>query len=260
VELFDASFEEMKGEFPEILYKYRKWTDLNHRKVLTERQLFYSPPSWFEDPLDCKLVVRYDLLNSQEKIKWIEFKLKQNEPNHPRPYYRNRTRELFKTSPLRDNNAIRNLQNETFLEYDQRTGILSLTEHNENTDMWNKYSENGKGFCVGYNSVALFECLGGGGKVHYVPRLPVIKPEPFHSHDEQIVFQLYYKEDKWSFEDEYRTHTFMSQPLEICDRIITVPPNAFNCIYLGKNMEKTDKDELYASIPSELQNIPIIEM
>ncbi len=260
MEIFDATFEEMKEELPKVLYKYRTWTDLNHRKVLTERQLFYSPPSWFEDPLDCKLSVRYDLLNSQEKIKWIEFKLKKDEPNQPRPYYRSRARELFKTSPLRDNNAIRKLQSETFLEYDKRTGILSLTEQNRNIDMWNKYSENGKGFCVGYNPIALFECLGGGGKVHYVPKLPVIKPEPFHSHEEQIVYQIYYKEDKWSFEDEYRTHTFKSKPLEIRDRIITVPPEAFNCILLGKNMEKKDKDELYASIPTELNNIQIFEM
>ena len=50
----EASFEEMKGEFPEILYKYRSWDDSFHKKVITHRELFFSPPTWFEDPKDCR--------------------------------------------------------------------------------------------------------------------------------------------------------------------------------------------------------------
>tara|TARA_B110000908_G_C10223573_1_gene436679 strand:+ start:1226 stop:1393 length:168 start_codon:yes stop_codon:yes gene_type:complete len=47
-----ASFEEMKGEYPDILYKYRTWSDKYHKTVLTQKQLYYSPPSEFKDPKD----------------------------------------------------------------------------------------------------------------------------------------------------------------------------------------------------------------
>lgn len=69
-----ASFAEMQGEFPEILYKYRIWDDDNHKNVISKRQLFYSQPSSFKDPIDCRSVIRYDLLYQKEKIEWIELK------------------------------------------------------------------------------------------------------------------------------------------------------------------------------------------
>lgn len=259
MKVFDATLEEMQEELPEILYKYRTWSDSNHKKVITEKQLFYSPPSWFEDPLDCKLTVLYDLLSSQEKIKWIEHKLKEDEPGKFRQYYRNKARETYKTSPLRDKNAIKKMQEETFKEYDERTGILSLTENPSSAEMWNKYSDNSKGFCVGFNPLVLFEVLGGGGIVHYVSELPVVKPEPIHSHKEQMVYQIFYKEDKWEFENEYRTHTFRPTPMNLNDRIINVPASAFNCIILGKNMSEEDKSDLKSCIPEDLKNIQIIE-
>lgn len=255
-----AEFEEMKGDYPEILYKYRAWNDPNHKKVITKKQLFFTPPSWFEDPNDCRLVVRYDLLTNKEKIKWIEYKLRKEEPNKTRQYYRSKARDLYKLSPLSDQKEISKLQKKNFDEFDVRTGILSLTENPYNEAMWEKYSDNGRGYCVGFNSIVLFELLGGGGKVKYVPTLPRVFPEPIHTREEQIFYQIFYKEDKWAFEDEYRTHTFKYEPLTHENRIIEVPKEAFSKIILGKNMNDANKEDLLNSISDDIKNIEIIEM
>jgi hypothetical protein len=246
-----ATFAEMKGEYPDILYKYRAWNDTYHQKVITHRELFYSPPSGFEDPFDCKAVVRYDLLSQSEKTKWIEYKIRKSERGKPNHYYRQKALQTFKNSPLANPEQIKKLQQKTFEEYDVRTGILSLTKNPANERMWEKYSNNGKGFCVGFKSEMLFTKLGGGGRVEYVPQLPRVMPEPIHSHDHQINFQIFYKEVKWNFEDEYRTHTFGINPKSTEERIIVVPPETFSVIILGNKLTTQEKKELIDSIPNE---------
>jgi hypothetical protein len=255
----NATFNEMKGEYPEVLYKYRKWKDINHKKVITQRELFYSAPSWFEDPLDCKSIVRYDLLTQSEKIKWVEHKIRKSEPGKPNHYYRQKALHQFKSSPLANPESIKRLQQQTFDDYDVRIGILSLTQNPSNDKMWEKYSDNGNGFCVGFKSEILFTKLGGGGKVEYVKELPRVMPEPIHSHDQQAIFQIYYKEDKWNFEDEYRTHTFRWKPMTNEERIIIVPPEAYSVIILGNKMPQKEKNQLKESIPNELRHVTIIE-
>ncbi len=255
----NATFEEMKGEYPEILYKYRTWEDPFHKRVITHRALFYSAPTRFDDPKDCKSMVRYDLLTQQEKIKWIEFKLRQDEPGKSRNYYRSRSRELFKTSVLSNDKKTIEFQENTFKEYDTRTGVLCLTGNPNNDEMWEKYSDNARGFCIGYDPQVLFNHLGGGGKVEYVDELPKIMPEPIHSRDLQMIYQLFYKEKKWSFEEEYRTHTFRPRAMSNEDRTIIVPPEAFKVLILGKEMSEELKDDLKNNIPKELRGIKIIE-
>lgn len=254
-----ASFEDMKGEYPEILYKYRSWKDDYHKKMITDLQVYLSAPSGFEDSKDCKSLVRYDLLSEKEKLQWIEFKLKQETQGLSRQQYRAKARAIYKQSPMSDSKEVKKLQERTFEEYDKRIGVLSLTGNPNNDKMWEKYSDNENGFCVGFNPLILFQHLGGGGKVIYVKELPKVMPEPIHSHDEQMVYQLYYKEDIWDFEDEYRTHIFDINPLSKNQRIKTIPSSAYVEIILGKNMTTNEKKELKNNIPEELSHVRIIE-
>ncbi len=39
---------------PVILCKYRDWSNLYHRTILTKRELYFAPPSSFEDVTDCR--------------------------------------------------------------------------------------------------------------------------------------------------------------------------------------------------------------
>lgn len=48
---------------PEILYKYRDWRKSNHKRILTDNELFFTAPKNFNDPFDVNIPFRYDKLS-----------------------------------------------------------------------------------------------------------------------------------------------------------------------------------------------------
>ena len=45
---------------PSILYKYRDWSNIYHKKIITENQIFLSSQNGFNDPFDATIPFRYD--------------------------------------------------------------------------------------------------------------------------------------------------------------------------------------------------------
>lgn len=248
-----------KLDLPDLIYKYRDWSDNYHKTILTQRQVYLASPSTFEDKLDCKIPIRYDLLTDKDIFDKYLYYSKLDNQGWSREQHRKHAREWTKKSPLKDQARIKEFQEEFFKDFFERFGVLSLTAEPQNDDMWIKYSDNFKGFCVGFNTVIMFDSLGGGGNVNYYDDLPIIYPEPKQSLDEQYVYQVYSKERKWEFEKEYRTNKFSYKPLTNSERIVTLPPESYKCVILGKNMAEASKEELKKSIPKELSHIEIIE-
>lgn len=54
---------------PAVLCKYRDWSNEYHRTILTERELYFSPPSCFEDETDC----RNDISDFSKREREINF-------------------------------------------------------------------------------------------------------------------------------------------------------------------------------------------
>ena len=48
-------FEPNPDNHPPIIYKYRNWKDEHHKDLLKKNELFMSPPSWLNDPFDCRI-------------------------------------------------------------------------------------------------------------------------------------------------------------------------------------------------------------
>ncbi len=247
----------MEENLPEKLYKYRSWSDKYHRHVISKRQLFYAAPTSFKDPLDCKTEVRYDLLSREQWLQWIEVQLRKNEPNNNDEYYRIKSLEVIEQPHFFDSNYLAEFNRNKFIETDKRIGVLSLTANPENPEMWKKYADDSKGFCIGYKTLPLLKSLGGGGPVVYLKELPTILPEPFNTREEFIGAQLFCKLEKWSFEKEYRTHTFSYEPLTRENRIIEVSPVAFSELIIGENMTDRELEEVVNSIPSDISHIDI---
>lgn len=246
------------NKLPKIVYKYRNWEDEYHKTVITKRQVFFAPPKSFEDPLDCKNPIRYDLLTKQDIFnKYFSNSLRMN------PFFTNNDQHLrwaqewARKSPLNDHKYLKMQSEKTFELYNARFGVLSLTKNLKNIEMWNKYSNNSRGFCLGFNPKIMFEHLGGGGPVEYVKELPVIMPTPIHSMAEQHSLQVFKKLRKWSFEEEYRTHKFRKEPLTPEQRIVTLPHDCFVEIILGFNMPEELENQLRNSVPTELKDIEI---
>ncbi len=242
---------------PKILYKYRSWDNSYHKTILTEQQVFFASPTSFEDPLDCKNQVRYDLLTDEEIFQKYLSDSQFKNPNYSEDQHHKWAKKYYEKSPLRDPARLNKIQKEMFKKYDRRIGILSLTAHPKESKMWEKYSNEHRGFCIGFNAKSLFKSLGGGGIVDYVEELPDI--HPFFSFEEQHYLQVYKKLEKWEFEKEYRTHIFSNSPKSEGDRIVKVPADSYNCVIIGSQMPKLKKEELKKSITKKLKHIEILE-
>lgn len=238
-------------DFPEMVYKYRTWVDYQ-KTIVTEKTVFMAKPSSFEDKNDCKLLKRYDLMTSKDIFnKYVDLSKKDN-PTWSRQQHRQLAKKLSKNSPMKNVNHVKQLQEQSFLEFNERFGVLSLTANPSNLKMWNKYSDDGKGFCVGFDPKIMFSSLGGGGKVIYYKELPkILHNDDFHTEHFKQVFS---KEDIWSFEDEYRTHKFYQNPPTDTERCVPLPSQAFTEIIFGwETPEKTIKEIKEVCLNQNLQ-------
>jgi len=244
---------ENNPEVPEVIYKYRDWDDKYQKTIISERTLFMASPTSFEDKKDCKLLKRFDLMTEQDIYdKYLEDS-KNNNPERTRQQHRAFARECTKKSPMRNKENISQLQEDHFQEWSARFGVLSLTANCSNLEMWNKYSNHGKGFCVGFKSNKLFPYLGGGGKVQYYEILPYI----YHNDSIEVEHakQTFSKELKWKFEQEYRTHKFFPHPATITDRQIIVPADSFKEVIFGYSMNEKVKEEIKETCKNQELNI-----
>jgi len=143
---------------------------------------------------------------------------------------------------LRDKKRLEELEEKGYKELNEIHGILSLTAESINIQMWQKYSANFNGFCVGFDPKIMFKFLGGGGKVNYVETLPIINPT--ESFDVLFTNLTYSKLNKWSYEEEYRTQKMWGGPANTEIRKIKLPSSAFTDLILGHNMITKTREEI----------------
>lgn len=246
------------GKFPEILYKYRDWNKKYHDRYIKEREVFMAPASSFPDKLDCKIPIRYDLLTEKQTIDFAVRLYKIEHPELSRQQQRETAREWTKKKLFKNKKYLEDFQKRYFEKFDKRRGILCVTEFPCLEKMWNDYANKATGFCIGYNSRILFEYLGGGGNVIY-DTLPIILPQPIMENYEIHHKQLFYKELKWSYENEYRTHKFYDKSATLEMRQEKLPKSAFNKVILGKYISESNRTEIIKAVKENIGDIPIKE-
>lgn len=242
---------------PKVVYKYRDWNNHFHKQIITKREVFFAQPTSFEDPLDCRLQPEYKGLSLQEIRAVCMWHSKLYFPERTRKQHREYVNRWKIESPFRNLNQIKQFQEQMFKQYDTCIGVLCLTANIKNLAMWIKYSDNHKGFAVGFNPIVMFQYLGGGGPVTYYDTLPIVRPAPIHNYEEQRCYQIFSKLSKWSFEEEYRTHMFRPNGMTNKDRIIQLPPEAYSEIVIGADMPDYMVEDLLASVPPELGHVTI---
>lgn len=238
-----VSVEEI--EAPQTLYKYRDWNSDLHKTIITEQTVFMSPPSLFDDKKELRNYKRYDLMTDQQVYdKYMDIS-KKHHLSYTRNQHRAYAREMTKHPPFRNPKVLQQWQEDNFNEYDKKVGILSLTAYNDNLAMWNCYADNGNGFCVGFDTSVLFKYMGAGCEVTYCPDgLPII------NHDDSWEIhrwkEVYNKEEKWSFEREYRVDTFKKEDFRQGERSIKLPRECFTDIVFGWGMDATKRQVISA--------------
>jgi hypothetical protein len=232
-----------KIELPRILYKYRMADNEFHRNILKSGRVYYSPPNGFEDELDCKIPVRWDLLTDEEIFEKYYTELRERNPWMGHFLLVEEATQWVIAGNFRNQAMIADAEVAYRDLLNRRFGVLSLTEDCMNPDMWKKYSNALNGFCIGFDGrVMLEEIAGGGGQVTYVEELPVIKP--FIDPLIQNQLQAFNKEKKWAFEKEYRSHKTWPVDADHATRNMRVPNEAFIELIIGEHVFDDTRQEL----------------
>lgn len=225
---------------PPSLCKFRTWSDDNHKRLITDQELFFSSPKRFNDPYDCGLPFKQHPHNSDPVV--IKVMLERSAPrlfpdllDNPKALEEKCAKQilLIQQNPESWFEMNWDLTPETM---SKTFGVLSLTPHPLNYLMWSHYGDCHRGFCVQFNTRGLVESLGGHfERVNYAKDLPFISITD--TIDNELLTKLIYtKSDIWHYEDEYRlSRIYKSDFAENFD------PESLEAIYFGYNMTTEDQ-------------------
>lgn len=243
-----------------IIYKYRTWSDPFHKLTLLRNELYYASPSQINDPFDFKITIDLSMLDSSEKReKYINKLLRDAAPilkeRKINPVLKKRELMIRLTS---ETQKMQEEFDSTKHEWtDKRYGIISFSERWDSILMWSHYSENHKGFCVGYDRKKIEESnlFGVAGIVNYDDNYPKIDPIADNLLKE-ILIESHTKASDWSYEKEYRLTKLWSDfdPL-IEQRTINVPNDFIKEIILGLATPQTHQKEIIEI--AKQKNIPV---
>jgi len=198
-----------------------------------------APPSSFEDERECRIDKRFEV--TYNDIVNMYFRIAQTErPQYSLERHMERAVELTNETNIPE---LSKLLEKNFEEIDSKLGILSMTEFNNSCVMWDYYANHGTGFCVGFDTHLLFPLMRAGARVHYYDKLPMILIE--EDSMVQVWKQLFCKELKWQFEQEYRTRIYNGNGLNLAQRLIQVPKECIVEVIFGYGMSDLHKNKIY---------------
>lgn len=243
---------------PAILYKYRSFHDELHKNILYKRELYLSSPNDFEDKKDCNLEEKIPPKEQlfEEYLKHLPEEL-QNASDEEKERY---ARYMEKHGLYAHPEAVQRMANQINGETNKQRGVLSLSKRWNNEYMWENYGDRHRGFCVGFNTKALIETnlFGGGGEVSYNKELPQLSSD--RPVDQNIFDNLMAKKDEYVNEEEYRLLKTWNHIPTIAERTITIPPDCFECIIMGKDMSESDKAEMRSIQMAYLPKVKLYEL
>jgi len=231
---------ELLEGIPDILFKYRDYSNKFNRKTLFEFEVFLSSTSMFNDPYEGTIPFTYepsDLTDTNIFLKLREIAQKTH-PEWTETQIHEYCYEGQKKELLKDEAHIERENEKNIEEIDKLFGILSLSRNPLNYLMWSHYANKHKGFCIGFDKFILFELIGGSlGPVVYSETLPKLRL--FEDIVEFQSKQLGTKSKDWDYEEEYRVIKIYA-----ARKTFNYPKEMIKEIYLGYKMEHIEKMEI----------------
>lgn len=245
---------EFVNGMPKTLFKYRDYDNEYNRKSLFNFELYFPSANRLNDPYEGAIPFRYnpDELTQEniflkqyyvcknENPDWDEEQIHEfcynNKDNIFDPENLEKLDELNRATVIRD------------------FGILSLTDDPMNYLMWSYYAKSHTGFCIGYDTVQLFNTSKATlSQVGYTDKIPK------HSLDEEIaVFhqkQLSTKGKFWAHESEYRLIRMKG-----ANSSLKIDPKIISHIYFGCNMKEKIRFEIIDFAKKHLDHANIYEL
>ncbi|KGO80869.1 hypothetical protein Q763_10090 [Flavobacterium beibuense F44-8] len=207
----NPNHEELLKKQPNIIYKYLDWNNIYYQKVLTENELFFSSPKNFNDPFDCKIEKRYDLMSNDEVDIYLEkllrFKSKIENLNWSDHKMKSELLKLKNNTDFKDLEKMKSDNEYQFSQINNFYSVFCTSKKWNSIAMWGYYALNHTGICLGFNLKKIFFSgkIGTGALVTY-DEYPILKPN--QSFAEKAHKQAYYKSKDWCHEEEYRLMTY----------------------------------------------------
>lgn len=127
--------------------------------------------------------------------------------------------------------------------WDEKKGIVCLSESADIIQMWAHYTDNHKGIVIGFDEKQFVENEEGLVKVCYQDEmvlLPVTAtPEGLDQYEEYIVNVLMTKESNWRYEKEVRLYVDLDEKDVDGNYYVKIPPSSIIEIYLGLRSDET---------------------
>lgn len=253
----DIEWEELETiSKPSLVYKYRSWNKSPlHDNLLLKNHLYLSAPSDFEDQMDCKNPIRYDLLTDQETKFWIEKTFRGLHPKYNDDSVRRHVDFYYERNGFKNDAYLKRFRSSEWNDYNKMAGVLSLTVNPLSEALWMKYGDSNAGIAYGFDTDLLIRStqIPTGGIVQYVDELPVI--HPFHDQMEQIMIRIFFKTKEWAFEQEYRLKDFTH-----AGRLRTFSDQALTEVILGKEFDMAQFAEIIEVLKAKGAHVKLFKI
>ena len=229
-------------EHPKIIFKYRDWTDPNHKRMLTDNELYLTSPKKFNDPFDCRISQNFSLLSKEEEDKYITeiavggFQAVQRQGKNMAVVIRD-----FESRFANKDAFQAQADSMQFEIQDNCYGIFSCSRRWNSILMWSHYARNHTGICIGLRwdkMVTLLNrnIIGKCGDVMYVTNFPRLKPRAGR-YDEEVLrrafIQTHTKAKDWDYEEEYRFIHTDPNGIKESNRTIHITDDFFAEVMIG---------------------------
>lgn len=246
------------------IYKYRNWDQDKHSTILKELQLWAAHPKSFEDNYDirCQYVFNKEEVFDDSYFDNVYFSAIEDYPN-----CRNYKTPIFfdfckyrwakiKKDPI-EHFSKKIIELREGKNYDE-IGVLSLTfAEPDKYSMWQKYANDGAGFCVGFDRKKLGVCLNRllffQGKIQYSNEKPLFSFKDF------TMTEFLIKTLEWANEEEFR---FVKYAIP-CDeqRAFKFTEDCIEEIVLGYSISPENQEEILQILRNKFKSrIPLYKM
>jgi hypothetical protein len=248
----------------EIVYKFRNFSSEKHIRWIQNNEIFFASPASFNDPFDCAINIRYDLLDEGEKLQKYRSQLRAEYPQWSKKEILKEAKNWMRKGLLTKEKQIE--ANERIFNSltSNKLGILSLTKVKSPILLWSHYANYHQGYSIGYDKVALenylvekfntIKLVPFWFDVEYQNEYPIIIPNYKLSDIDYMTLPFKTKFDVWKYESEYRIMILGGTNIPL-----TVPLSLITEISLGCKISKQNKDEIQRIIDEKKIDVPIFQ-
>lgn len=232
---------------PKILYKYRDLHNEYNKRILFNFEIYLPSTTMFNDPYEGSIPFVYNSDQLTEENLYLKMRelAKYSYPNWTDQQIEEYCFNAKQKDLLNDPKHMEQQRLENIRKIDATFGILSLTPKYLNYLMWSHYANSHRGFCIGFDSEALYDTIEGTiGPVDYQNEIP--KMDLFGDTLEFYVKQLSTKSKVWEYEEEYRI-----VKADGSRTTVKFDKGIIKHIVLGSTMNQKDKDLIIEFVRSE---------